>query len=98
MLETLAGVGPSAPQDFEKLAHAVLAQRAQLASCILVLVAWDEARRALAERLAASGIEVRAILVCDPREAPRGAPAWLVVVHPGAIEAGLARLEARVLR
>jgi uncharacterized protein (DUF58 family) len=98
MLETLAGVGPSALQDFEKLAHAVLAQRAQLASCILVLVAWDEARRALAERLAASGIEVRAILVCDPREAPRGAPAWLVVVHPGAIEAGLARLEARVLR
>jgi hypothetical protein len=98
MLETLAGVAPSAPADFDKLAHAVLAQRAQLTSCILVLVAWDEARRALAERLAASGIEVRAILVCEPRDAPQGAPAWLLVAHPGAIEAGLARLETRVLR
>ena len=98
MLETLAGVGPSAPQDFERLAHAVLAQRAQLASCILVLVDWDDARRALAERLAASGIEVRAILVCDRRDAPPSPPAWLAVVHPGAIEAGLARLESRVLR
>jgi uncharacterized protein (DUF58 family) len=98
MLETLAGVAPSAPAEFDKLAHAVLAQRAQLASVILVLVSWDEARRALAERLAASGIEVRAILACEPRDAPRDAPAWLVVVHPGAIEAGLARLEARVLR
>jgi uncharacterized protein (DUF58 family) len=98
MLETLAGVAPSAPAQFETLAHAVLAQRAQLASVVLVLLAWDEARRALAERLAAGGIEVRAILVCEPRDAPQSAPAWLVVVHPGTIEAGLARLESRVLR
>ena len=98
MLETLAGVGASAPQEFETLARAVLAQRAQLASCILVLVDWDDARRALAERLAASGIEVRAILVCDRRDAPANAPAWLLVAHPGAIEASLARLETRVLR
>jgi hypothetical protein len=41
---------------------------------------------------------VRAILVCEARDAPANAPAWLVVVHPGAIEAGLAKLEARVLR
>ena len=77
MLETLAGVGPSAPAGFATLANAVLAKRAQLASVILVLVAWDEARRALAERLAASGIEVRAILVCEARDAPANAPAVL---------------------
>lgn len=98
MLETLAGVAPSAAAEFATLANAVLAQRAQLASVILVLVAWDGARRALAERLAASGIEVRAILVCEPRDAPQDPPAWLAVVRPGAIEAGLATLEARVLR
>ena len=91
-------VAPSAPAEFETLARAVLAQRAQLASVILVLLAWDEARRALAERLAASGIEVRAILVCEPRDAPQDAPAWLLAAHPGAIEAGLAGLESRVLR
>ena len=98
MLEVLAGIGASAPADFSGLARAVLQQRAQLASCILVLVAWDEARRRFAEGLAASGIEVRAILVCDRARSPRDAPAWLLPVHPGSIEAGLAGLEQRVLR
>jgi len=98
MLETLAGVGASEPAGFERLGRAVLGQCAQLSSCILVLVAWDDARRALAERLAANGVEVRAILVCAPEDAPRETPAWLLVVHPGAVEAGLARLERMVLR
>jgi uncharacterized protein (DUF58 family) len=98
MLEVLAGVGPSAPQGFAALAHAVLEARSQLASCILVLVTWDEARRRLAESLAASGAEVRAILVCASKATPPDAPAWLTAVHPGAIEAGLAGLERRVLR
>jgi uncharacterized protein (DUF58 family) len=98
MLEVLAAVGPSAPAEFDALARSVLHKRAELASCILVLVAWDAARRNLAETLAASGIEVRAILVCAPERAPRDAPAWLVVVHPGAIEPGLAHLERKVLR
>ncbi len=98
MLETLAGVRASEPAGFERLARAVLAQCAQLTSCVLVLVAWDDARRALANRLAANGVEVRAILVCEQKDAPREAPAWLLVVHPGAIEAGLARLERLVLR
>jgi uncharacterized protein (DUF58 family) len=98
MLEVLAGVGASAPQGFAALARAVLEQRAQLASCVLVLVGWDEARRRLAEQLAASGIEVRAILVCESERAPRDAPAWLLTAHPGAIEAALAGLERKVLR
>jgi uncharacterized protein (DUF58 family) len=98
MLEVLAGVGPGKPSAFDGLARAVLSERAQLASCILVLVTWDEARRRFAERLAASGIEVRAILICAREQAPRDAPGWLLVVHPGAIEAGLAGLERRVLR
>ena len=98
MLEALAGVGPSEPGAFEPLARAVLASRAQLTSCVLVLVEWDAARRRLAETLAAGGIEVRCVLACAPGRAPRDAPAWLVVAHPGAVEAGLAGLEQRVLR
>ena len=98
MLEVLAGVGASAPGEFAALSRAVLEQRAQFASCILVLVAWDEARRRLAEQLAASGIQVRAILVCERERAPRDAPDWLLSAHPGAIEAALAGLERKVLR
>ena len=98
MLEVLAGVGPSAPGAFESLGRSVLASRGELASCILVLIAWDAGRRRLAETLAASGIEVRAILVCAPEDAPGDAPPWLLVVHPGGIEPGLAGLERKVLR
>ncbi len=98
MLESLAGVTASATTDFVRLERAVLAQCAQLTSCVLVLVAWDAARRGLAQRLAANGVEVRAILVCAREDTPREAPPWLLVVHPGAIEAGLARLERMVLR
>jgi hypothetical protein len=98
MLETLAGVAASDTGGFERLARAALAHCAQLTSCVLVLVDWNEARRGFAERLAASGVEVRAILVCARDDAPREAPAWLLVVHPGEIEAGLARLERMVLR
>jgi uncharacterized protein (DUF58 family) len=88
MLEVLAGVAPSRPEEFAALARAVLAQRAALSSCILVLLGWDEARRALAEALAGSGLEVRALVVSDENISPPQA----VVLRPGQIEAGLARL------
>jgi uncharacterized protein (DUF58 family) len=98
MLEVLAGVGTSDPAAFESLARRVLESRSALASCILVLVRWDAERRKLAEALAASGIEVRAILVCAPASTPPDPPRWLLVAHPGAIEPALAGLERRVLR
>jgi len=90
MLEILAGVSPSGAESFDALARAVLAQRGALSSCILVLVHWDEARRKLLDALAGSGMEVRALLVCD--EKPVDLPARVLALHPGRIEQGLARL------
>ena len=89
LLEVLAAVSP-APGRFEEIAAAVRGRMGETSSFILVLVAWDEARRRLAESLRAAGVEVRALLVS--REPPAGAPAWLRVLEPGRIEAGLARL------
>jgi uncharacterized protein (DUF58 family) len=88
MLEVLAGVAPSRPQDFSALAAAVLGQRPALSSCILVLVSWDDERRAFVDALRRSGLEVRALLVSEEAvSAPH-----LLVLRPGQIEAGLARL------
>src|SRR5438552_6851484 len=42
MLEVLAAVAPSRPEDFTSLARAVLGQRRALSSCIVLLLAWDE--------------------------------------------------------
>lgn len=92
LLEVLAGLGPSAPDAFDALANRVRAHRDRLTSCIVVLLAWDARRRAFVEALRASGLAVRALLVCDREAAPTGPHTGLLVLHPGAIEAGLARL------
>ncbi len=89
MLEVLAGVAPSRPEEFGTLARAVLAQRRALSSCIAVLLAWDRERRAFIEALARSGLEVRALLVSEEDiSAPN-----VTVLRPGRIEAGLSRLQ-----
>ena len=92
MLEVLAGVAPSAPEEFGSLAGAVLARRTTLSSVIAVLLAWDETRRDFIAQARAGGLEVRALLVCAPGETPPAEPG-LLVLQPGAIESGLARLQ-----
>lgn len=92
LLEVLAGVAPSAPAAFEALANRVHAHRHRLTSCIVVLLDWDAPRRAFVESLRASGLEVRALLVCDREAAPAEASAGVLVLHPGEVAAGLARL------
>ncbi len=92
MLEVLAAVAPSNPASFAELARAVVARRDSVSSVILILLGWDEERRKLASAMQASGAELRGLLVCDRAAAPRDLPHWLVTLHPGEIEAGLAKL------
>lgn len=96
MLEVLAAVEPSEPAAFAELSRAVVARRERLSSVILILLSWDEERRKLAAALQASGAELRGLLVCDKNARPAASsdpiPGWLVVLHPGEIEPGLARL------
>jgi uncharacterized protein (DUF58 family) len=92
MLEALSAVGPSVLREFGALASAVLARRATLSSVFLILLAWDDERKRLAAALQASGAEVRALLVCERDAAPAGAPPWLLALHPGEVELGLAKL------
>jgi len=92
MLEILAGVAPRPRASFEALARAVLAQRSRLSSCIVVCVDWDAARAGLLRTLAASGMEVRTLLVCAENTVPPDLPQGVLALHPGRIEEGLARL------
>jgi uncharacterized protein (DUF58 family) len=91
MLEVLAGVQPSPPEEFGTLARAVLARQSTLSSMIAVLLAWDEPRRQFVRQARASGLEIRALLVCGPGEPPPVEPG-LLVLRSGAIESGLAQL------
>ena len=96
MLEVLAAVSPSEPSAFSDLARAMAGRRESLSSVILILLSWDEERRKLAAALQASGAEVRGLLVRAKDAAPGASseptPRWLVTLHPGEIEAGLAGL------
>lgn len=91
MLEVLAGVRASPHTEFAALARAVRGQRQALSSCIAVLLGWDDERRAFADALRASGLELRVLVVC-PRKALDAPPPGVLLLHPGEIEAGLARL------
>jgi len=90
LLEVLAGVQPCHDKPFSILANAVLSRRQALTGCICVLAAWDEARREFVRRLHAHGIESRAIVVS--RDLIAAPPPWLLVVTPGKVQEGLARL------
>ncbi len=92
MLEVLAGVSPSDPAEFERLARAVLASLATLTSCIVVLLAWDAARQAFVQALRRSGIELRVLLLCERGAAP-ASTGGLLPLHPGEVASGLAALK-----
>src|SRR5687767_14032685 len=90
LLEVLAGVRPCRDQPFATLANAVLAQRQALTGCICVLLGWDEGRADLVRRLRAHGVACRVVAVSrTPVADPAG---WLLVVEPGRVQEGLARL------
>ena len=88
LLEVLAGLEPSQPEQFEQLAREVTAMRGTLSSAVFVMLAWDAPRKRLVSALAASGLGVRVLLVSEttPRDAK-----GLLVLNPGRIEAGLAK-------
>lgn len=90
LVQILAGVRACADREFRRLHEAVLARRAALSGCILILLAWDEARQALVRALQHGGLPL-VVLVVSEREV-EAAPAWLHLLAPGKIAQGLARL------
>ena len=90
LLEVLAGVQPCRDKPFSTLADAVTAQRRSLTGCICVLLGWDEERAELVRRLRSQGIAARVVTVS--RTPVADPPEWLLVVAPGRVQEGLARL------
>lgn len=73
MLEVLAAVEPPLDQQrgFDELAHVVNGHAARLSACLLVLLAWDEARQNLVRELRALSLPVRVLIIGGPaRPAP----------------------------
>ena len=90
LVEILAGVRACADCAFRRLHDALLARRGSLSGCVLILLAWDEARQALVRALQQSGLPLKVLLVSERNL--EAAPGWLCVLVPGKIQEGLARL------
>jgi hypothetical protein len=51
------------------LHDAVLQQSGQFSACVLVLLAWDQARRALVDALRWRGVQIRVLVVISEQSA-----------------------------
>lgn len=92
LLEVLAVVSAHGLDGFDKLAETVQANRAGLSSVILVLLAWDDARKELVSALRASGLQVLALVIDENPEKIAASAPWLVLLRPGQIQHGLSAL------
>ncbi len=91
MLQILAGVSLQPTGDFQALENLVLRHAGQLSGCILVLLAWDEPRRHLHERLRTLGLPLLTFVVQSrPPDNPK--PEDVHWIRPGRAEECLAQL------
>lgn len=99
MLEILAAVRPCPEPSFGTLEHLVINHASALSGCICVLLAWDDERQRLVEKIKLLGLPVL-VVVLRPRGetsplAPgpmRDTPDRLHALEVGRIEEQLARL------
>ncbi len=99
MLEILASVCPCHAQPFAMLEQLVLNHANAVSGCICVLLAWDEARRRLVEKLKVLGLPVLVLVIRQPGEIQpldpgpmRDEPDRLHALEIGRIQEQLARL------
>ncbi len=95
ILEVLASVRISPEAPFTKLENLVVQHTGAVSGCICVMLAWDEPRRKLVEKLVTIGIPTMVLLVVEPGTKPDLGGAQFADIHvleAGKIEEGLAKL------
>jgi uncharacterized protein (DUF58 family) len=99
MLEILASVRPCHTQPFGMLEQLVLNHSSAVSGCICVLLAWDETRRQLVQKLKGLGLPLLVLVIRKPGETQaldqgpmRDEPERLHALEIGRIQEQLARL------
>jgi len=95
MLEILASVRVCVDEPFSKLENLVMQHASSVSGCICVLLAWNDERRRLVEKLAALGVPTMVLLVVEPGMKPDLSHEPFGDIHvleAGKIEEGLAKL------
>ncbi len=93
LLEVLAGVSPERTMHYDQLAQLVTRYRDDLASCLVILNGWDEAKSEFLGKLQSQGI-LCAILIVGSGARPAGVPGhWL---ESGKVAQDLMRLPQKL--
>jgi hypothetical protein len=93
MLEVLACLQPNRDGNFTSLSELVLSRAPRLSAAVCVLLAWDERRRDLVQRLHGLGLPLRVLLIATSAPASIAeswAPLSPLCIDPGDPAAGLA--------
>ncbi len=91
MLQILAGVSLHPTQDFGCLEGLVTRHAGRLSGCILVLLAWDQPRRHLHDRLQSLALPLLTFVIAD-RTPADPTPEGVHWITPGRAEESLARM------
>jgi uncharacterized protein (DUF58 family) len=99
LLEILAAVRVCAGKPFSALSHLVLNHAGSVSGCIVILLAWDEARQELVRRLQMLGVPVMLFLIAESGQAAAleqrvksAYPGAFHILEVGKIEEGLSRI------
>jgi hypothetical protein len=98
MLEILASVRVCREKTFDELEHLVLAHVGAVSGCICVLLAWDERRQHLVQKLVHLGLPLRVIVITETDDVQldlgpmKEHPGSFHKLVTGRIEEGLMRL------
>jgi uncharacterized protein (DUF58 family) len=99
LLEVLAAVQACAHRPFRALESLVLDHAGLVSGCVCVLLAWDEARRGLVQKLKMLGVPLLVLVITEPGSSPsldpgplRDEPGRFHPLEIGRIEQDLGRL------
>jgi len=88
ILDILACLRPHHGEPFAEFSGDLLDEVARISSTVLVLLAWNDQRRDLLDRLRAAGVVVTAVLVTAAAEPPDGLPGEVQPIRVADIRQG----------
>ena len=89
LLEVLAHVQPNRTGSFTMLREVILERAGRLSGCILILLDWDEPRRALLDELRAGGLAIFVYLITADAQTYRTPPPGVHVLRAGHVPSDL---------
>lgn len=92
ILDILASIDRCPQDPLDRIGPSFAEEARQIATCVVILLRWDDRRLALIESMRAAGVQVRAVLVHDADRPTPVAPTGVTLLSDRQIAQGVERL------